>query len=274
MVFDTTRTRVENKRRVDADKIISEARLYFRDFYGKENEIVLGVRLDVTQFDRTHLPIQSLALIHPYSDSNICKANIQCMKLEEILATKMRCLLQRRHIADLFDLVYATLIAREIEISRSELLSTFFKITIFESAPRIAKGLLIDLPLEALSGFWTKYVSCPRDSWFSFEKAKESLFSFIEMLIPEPAIRDYSPTFFPSSLRNPIMEAAESFTMLMLRYDGVNRLVEPYELSFKIRRDGVAREYLYAYDTTGGESSGPGLKTFLPGKVGAHPLVL
>jgi predicted nucleotidyltransferase component of viral defense system len=269
VVFDTARTRVENKRRVDADKIISEARLYFRDFYGKENEIVLGVRLDVTQFDRTYLPIQSRALIHPYSDFNVCKANIQCVKLEEILATKMRCLLQRRHIADLFDLVYATLITREIEISRSELLSTFFKITIFESAPRIAKGLLIDLPLEALSGFWTKYISCPRDSWFSFEKAQESLFSFIEMLIPEPAIRDYSPTFFPSSLRNPIMAAAESLTMLMLRYDKVNRLVEPYELSFKIRRDGVAREYLYAYDTTGGGSSGPGLKTFLPGKVEA-----
>src|SRR5919108_2293657 len=216
VVFDTTRTRVENKRRADADKSISEARLYFRDFYGKEDEVVLGVRLDVTQFDRTHLPIQGLALIHPYSDSNVCRANIQCVKLEEILATKMRCLLQRRHIADLFDLVYATLIAREIEIDRSELLSTFFKITIFQSAPRIAKGLLIDLPYETLSGFWAKYISRPRESWFSFEKARENLFSFIEMLIPEPAIRDYSPTFFPSSLRNPIMEAANSLTMLML----------------------------------------------------------
>jgi predicted nucleotidyltransferase component of viral defense system len=269
VVFDMTRTRVENKRRADADKSISEARLYFRDFYGKENEIVLGVRLDVTQFDRTYLPIQSRSLIYPYSDSDICKANVQCVKLEEILASKMRCLLQRRHIADLFDLVYGVLITREIEINRSELLSTFFKITIFKSAPRIAKGLLIDLPLETLGAFWTKYISCPRESWFSFEKAKESLFSFIEMLIPEPAIRDYSPTFFPSSLRNPIMEAAESLTMLILRYDGVNRLVEPYELSFKIRRDGMAREYLYAYDTTGGGSSGPGLKTFLPEKVEA-----
>jgi predicted nucleotidyltransferase component of viral defense system len=205
VVFDTTRTRVENKRRADADKSISEARLYFRDFYGKENEIVLGVHLDVTHFDRTHLPIQSRALIHPYSDADGCKADVQCVKLEEVLATKMRCLLQRRHIVDLFDLVYAVLTAREIEVNRSELLSTFFKITIFESAPRIAKGLLIDLPLETLSGFWTKCISCPRESWFSFEKAKGSLFSFVEMLIPEPAIRDYSPTFFPVRSKNSIV---------------------------------------------------------------------
>jgi hypothetical protein len=74
IVFDTSRTRVEDKRRADADKSIAEARLYFRDFYGKEHELVLGVRLDITQFDRTYLPIQSRMLIHPYSDSDVCKA--------------------------------------------------------------------------------------------------------------------------------------------------------------------------------------------------------
>src|SRR2546423_6891707 len=177
IVFDTSRTRVEDKRRADADKSISEARLYFRDFYGKENELVVGVRLDVTQFDRTYLPIQNRVLVHPYSDFEACKATIRCVKLEELLATKMRCLLQRRHIADLFDLAYATLVTHEIEINRFELLSTFFQITIFQRAPGVVKGLLIYLPLEALSGFWTKYISCPQDSWFSFEKAKESLLS-------------------------------------------------------------------------------------------------
>jgi hypothetical protein len=229
----------------------------------------LGVRLDVTHFDRLYLPVQNRSLIHPYSDFEACRATVRCVKLEELLATKMRCLLQRRHIADLFDLAYATLVTHEIEINRSELLSTFFKITIFGSDPCVAKGLLIDLPLEALGKFWTKYISCPSDAWFSFEKAKESLFTLLETLIPGPAVRDFSRTFFPASLRNPIMEAAESLTMLKLRYDGVERLVEPYELAFKIRKDGGAHEYLYAYDTTGGRSSGPSLKTFLPGKVAA-----
>jgi predicted nucleotidyltransferase component of viral defense system len=261
--FDTARTRVEPKRRVDSDKTISEARLYFRDFYGRESELVLSVRLDVTQFDRIYLPVQSRRLIHPYSDSSTCKATIRCVKLEELLATKMRCLLQRRHIADLFDLVYAVLINREIEVARPELIRTFFKITIFEQSPGVAKGLLIDLPFETLRRFWTEHIVAPIQSRFSFDNARDSFVSLIESLISVPAIRERSDIFFPATLRAPIMEAAESLTALRLRYDGIDRLVEPYKLTYMIRRDGVGREYLFAYDTTGGQSSGPGMKTFV-----------
>ena len=45
--------------------------------------------------------------------------------------------------------------------------------------------------------------------------------------------------------------------------------MEPYEIAFKTRKDGAAREYLYAYDTTGGRTSGPGIKAFVPGKTEA-----
>lgn len=267
VVFDTSKTKVERKKRADGDKHISEARLYFKDFYGKESQIVIGVRLDITQFDKIYLPVQERILIHPYSDSEACSTPIKCVQLEEILATKMRCLLQRKHIADLFDLVYATIIAPEIEIDRSALLTTFFKITIFERNPSVAKGLFLDLPFESVSHFWTKYIACPIASFFDFDKAKASLLNFINVLIPGPATHDRSATFFPSSLRNPILEAADSMTMLKLFYTGVERLVEPYELAFKIRKDGKAREYFYAYDTIGGRSSGPGLKTFVSDKV-------
>jgi predicted nucleotidyltransferase component of viral defense system/uncharacterized Zn-finger protein len=265
--FETDRTRVENKRGADEEKKISEARLYFHDFYGQESEIVLGIRLDVTQFDRLYLPIQDRYLIHPYSDADSCSTLIRCVKLEELLATKMRCLLQRRHIADLFDLVYATLINKELEIDRTQLLSVFFKITIFGRSPGIAKGLFIDLPLEALGQFWKEYIACPIKSWFSFDTAIEHFLSLIDGLIPGQAIRERSPIMFPSSLRNPIMDAGQSLTLLRLGYHGVKRLVEPYSLTFKVRKDGVAREYFYAYDTTGGRTSGPGIKSFLPGEV-------
>jgi predicted nucleotidyltransferase component of viral defense system len=127
VVFDTSRTRVEKKRRVDSEKQVAEARLYFRDFYGNNSEIVLGVRLDVTRFDQLYLPVQDRFLIHPYSDFEACKAIIHCIKLEELLATKMRCLLQRWHVADLCALVYEILTTHEIEINRSELLSMFFR---------------------------------------------------------------------------------------------------------------------------------------------------
>ena len=55
--------------------------------------------------------------------------------------------------------------------------------------------------------------------------------------------------------------------LLRVTYDGHSRLVEPYSLRYKRRKDGHAEEYLYVWDRTGGRSSGPGLKTFLNGKI-------
>ncbi len=269
VTFDLSKTRVEDKKRADSDKKITEARLYFKDFYGNESELLLSVRLDLTQFDRIYLPIQERNLIHPYSDKEECAAIIRCIKLEELLATKMRCLLQRKHIADLFDLVYATMISKDIEIDRSQLMSTFYRITIFGRHPSVAKGLFIDLPMEGLGRLWTKYITCPNSSWFYFDKAKDSFLELIHLLMPEKAEREFSMAIFPSSIRNPILEAAEGLTMLKMTYHNKERLVEPYELAFKIRRDGVAREYFYAYDTAGGNSSGPGLKSFTANKIQA-----
>ena len=53
-------------------------------------------------------------------------------------------------------------------------------------------------------------------------------------------------------------------TMLDIVYKGVRRMVEPYSLIYKQRKsDGVAREYFYVYDTTGGRNSGPSIKSFV-----------
>ncbi len=182
--FDTSKTRVDKKKLADSEKDISEARLYFRNFYGAESEIIIGVRLDVTQFDRLYLPVQERKLIHPYSDSDDCASTIRCVQLEEIYATKMRCLLQRKHIGDLFDLVYATIVEPALYIDRMALISTFFRITIFGSNPSVAKGLFIDLPLETLSHFWTKHISCPVSTFFDFKKAKASFLKLVDELIP------------------------------------------------------------------------------------------
>ena len=269
ITFDTDRTRVQQKRGADREKQVSEARLYFRDFFGQESELILGIRLDITQFDRLHLPVQARPLIHPYSDADACSTVIQCAKLEELLATKMRCLLQRRHIADLFDLVYTTTINQELDITVPELLSVFFKITVFGRSPAVVKGLFIDLPLDALDTAWSRFIACPKKSWFSFDTAKNNFRLLIDRLFPGQATRERSSILFPSSLRNPIMEAGQTLTLLRLGYAGIVRLVEPYSLVFKTRKDGIGREYFYAYDTTGGRSSGPGIKAFLPGKVEA-----
>ncbi|MGI3228769.1 hypothetical protein ACRJ4B_38200 [Streptomyces sp. GTA36] len=62
------------------------------------------------------------------------------------------------------------------------------------------------------------------------------------------------------------MEAGASRTLLRLTYEGTLRMVEPYSLHFKRRKDGVAQEYLYVYDRTGGRS-GPGIKGLLNYKI-------
>lgn len=72
--------------------------------------------------------------------------------------------------------------------------------------------------------------------------------------------------FFPPKLRNMIIEAGSNLNLLDVNYDGFTRVVEPYSLVYKTRKDGRAQEYFYAYDRTGGRS-GPGIKAFVHDKV-------
>jgi hypothetical protein len=50
---------------------------------------------------------------------------VRCLKLEEMLANKLKCLLQRRRVPDVFDLVFSIFINRDLEVNRAEILSTF-----------------------------------------------------------------------------------------------------------------------------------------------------
>lgn len=266
--FDKTRTTAKAKRQADSDLSIIGAKLFFRDFYGEESSMFISVRLDVTEWQRLHLPVQERQLIHDYSDSSECQAIVRCAKLEEMLASKMKCLLQRRHIADLFDLVYATIIHPEIELNRRELVNTFLAKTIFSGSPGTAKELLLQLPMAVLKGLWGKYIVCPTQSNFDCDCAEVSLKQLIESIFQGLGTGTWGNRFFPSRLRNPIMEAGHTQTVLDLSYNGMRRAVEPYTLTYKRRQDGVAREYLGVWDRTGG-SSPPGFKWMVADKIGA-----
>ncbi len=190
------------------------------------------------------------------------------MKLEEALADKLKCLLQRRYCYDLFDLVYGLFLSRDIEVDRSELMNVFLRKTIFGASPGAARSLLLDLPVGLFRGYWHK-VMVPAVSRVSFDHAVDSLRSgIVDLFAPYAAIGGSELAFYPSHLRNPIMEAGSERQLIQLVYDGVTRIVEPYSLTYKRRTsDGVAQEYLYAYDVTGGRQSGPGIKTFLHFKI-------
>lgn len=264
--FDTSRTISRAKRGADDDMQIVEARVYFRDFYGRESSMIISVRMDVTEWDRLYLPVQARRLIHAYSDYAQCHADIRCVKLEEQLASKMKCLLQRRHVADLFDLIYSTIIHPDFAVNRTEIVSTFLRKTIFHSSPGVAKGLFLDLPLLAFQTLWDKYIVCPIRSRIDFHSAGAAFQQFIGDLFANVTASQRQVEFFPSSLRNPIMEAGHTMTLLDIVYDGTRRIVEPYSLTYKVRRDGVAREYFYVFDRTGG-SSGPGIKSLVASKM-------
>jgi hypothetical protein len=182
------------------------------------------------------------------------------------LASKLKCLLQRRHVADLFDFVYCTLIHPDFAVDRGEVLSTFLRNTIFGRSPGVAKGLFVDLPLAIFGDLWSRFIVCPLSTRVDFAAAATEFQRLIAGLFEAIGVNNQPVEFFPAALRNPIMQAAHQLTVLDVVYDGMRRRVEPYSLTYKIRKDGVGREYFYVYDRTGG-SRGPGLKAFVASSI-------
>ncbi len=265
--FLQERLQVEEKRRVAKDLEVLEVRAYFLDFYGEKQTVPVRVYMDVTQYDKLLLPVSSRGLIHPYSDAADCVAEVRCMALEEILASKLKCLLQRRHSADLFDYM-RWIFFEDVAIDRGLLLKTFLKKTIYERAPGAAFELLLNLPFSVIGGLWNRFLSVPSSCVIGFEEGVNRFKSHLEGLFgAQRAQSAYRLSFFPSRLREPIMNAGRDQRLIRLVYDGRERQVEPYALKYKVRQDGGGGEYFYAFDRTGGTSSGPGMKTFVPEKI-------
>lgn len=261
VVFALDKNIVREKRQIDEEKKLFEVKLYFINFYGKKSQVNIKVKVDITEFDRLILPAQQRPLLHPYSDRNECVTSIMCVKLEETIGKKLRCILQRKHIADVFDIVFP--VENEVEVSIQEVATVFFKVTVFGFSPSIAKGLFIDLPIDDSKEHWDKYIICAEESKIDFSQAKTQLSDFINTIIPDEPEHDFSRTFFPSNTRKYILKAGQSMTLLRICYKGKERLIEPYSLKFKVTKDGRAREYFYAWKVSGA-SSPPGIRCFLP----------
>lgn len=268
-----------------------EARLYFKGFYGEDN-ITLKAQLDITQFDKIYLPVQNRPLLHPYSDRSLCTGTVRCQKIEEILASKLTTLLHRRKAIDLFDLLYSIIFSREFPVDRLQVISTFLKKSIFDPQPTIAKDQLLAVPLEDFRPLWSSVVA-PLRSLFDFDYVATNFRSLIEALFemvirpavaPAPAAFGgvgglsritsgqafgyQSPSYFSWGVRNALVQAGRSQTLVELIYDdGVRRLVEPYKIEYYGRKkDGRGLEYFWGYDRTGGKS-GPGIKRFICDKI-------
>lgn len=264
--FDTDRNNIKDEHFIGETKSAYKVRLYFKDFFGAENELVLRINLDIAQLDKIYLPPVMTPLIHPYSDADLLKVDIRAIRLEEALADKLKCLIQRRHSFDLFDLVHAIFIDKTIDVNNAEMVKVFLKKTIFERSPGAAKNLLLGVPFDLMKDYWSKLV-CPQASLFEFDAAVSLFNSSIASMFDGLGGGSSELAFYPADLRNKIMTAGQDKKLLRMTYDGYTRDVEPYSLKYRMTKDGTGREYFWGYDRTGGRSRTQSIKAFLNQKV-------
>ena len=243
------------------DLKVYEVRVYFRDFYGKPGHMKIRISMDITRFDKVLLPIQSRQLIHPYSDAYVIACEIRCMKLEEIIATKLKCLMQRQHAPDLFDYAYSIKLLGG-SLDKNEVVRTLVQKTIFSRNPFILKSILLRTAFDYFREEWAKSIVCAKAVYIQVEDAITAFVGDLELLFagyPNNGFAQFA--YFSAEHRAPIMQAARTQTLLRIRYKGEERLVGPYSLKYQTRRDGVEREYFFAHKVSGG-SSAPGCKMF------------
>lgn len=244
------------------DLKVYEVRVYFKGFNGEADHIKLRISMDITRFDKVLLPIQSVDLIHPYSDAENLVCKIRCMKLEEIIATKLKCLLQRQHAPDLFDYVYSIKLLGG-ELNKEEVVQTFVRKTIFGRNPHVLKNILHKTSFDYFKEYWSKTVVCAKQFLFGVDEAINLFITDLETLFgvyPDNGFAEFA--YFGAELRAPIMKAGREQTLLKIRYKGEDRIVEPYSLKYQQKKDGTEWEYFYAYKLRGGKSD-PGTKKFL-----------
>lgn len=258
--FEYDKNAIIDEHFISETKSAYKVRLYFHDFFGQESQMVLKVNLDIAQFDKIYLSPVKTPLIHPYSDATQLNTDIMAMRLEEALADKLKCLIQRRHSFDLFDLVHAIFIDKTIEVDKSEMVRVFLKKTIFERSPGAAKNLLVGVPFDLMKDFWSKLV-CPKDTLIAFDEAVSMFSSSLAGLFDSFGVGHASElAFYPADLRNKIMDAGQRQKLLRMTYQGASREVEPYSLKYQTTKDGTGREYFWGYDRTGGNSGHVGIR--------------
>ena len=120
---------VENKNCLEQGSVVFEGKVYFNGFAGDES-ITLKIKFDISSYEKIALPLQINNLIHNYSDSIDCKIQVLCYSLEEILAEKLRSIIQRTRARDLFDIVKIVL-SEKIPINKINIVKTGLSKIIF-----------------------------------------------------------------------------------------------------------------------------------------------
>jgi predicted nucleotidyltransferase component of viral defense system len=158
------------------------------------------------------LPLQMRKLIHPYSDSGEATCEIRCIKLEEIIASKLKCRMQRQHAPDLFDYAYAI---KRLggELDKKEVAGTLIRKTIFSRNPAVLKRILLKTAFDYFKETWDKSVVCAKEFMIKVEDAVTAMSGDLEVLFDGYADNGFTQfAYFDADLRVPIMHAARTQT--------------------------------------------------------------
>jgi len=154
--FDTKK--IEVKTTMDfAGKEAYKGTLYFSG-PRRDMKNPLRVKFDVSHYEKLVLPPVKRRVLHPYSDAADCKCSVTTYSIEEIIAEKLRALLQRSRPRDYYDVWYV-LKSKGREIDTKGLVRAFkekaeFKGVRFDSVD----SWLSDDKLGLVAAYWDKQI--------------------------------------------------------------------------------------------------------------------
>jgi len=260
--FELDQTRVEEKPTPDQDCKALDARVYFRGFAG-DSSLILRLKFDISEFETIVFPPVLNPLLHGYSDASSCSVNVRAYTLEEVLAEKLRSWIQRTRARDLFDAV-KIIQQSGLTINKRRMLDAFLRKTLFKGIPRASRDhLLVDDKFRAVEQDWLTTIVCPTNAMILFLNAVELFRQFVETLfqpatltalgigvgpIPAPL------TNIATSIREAIIQAGRLRQTILMRYDGLEREIEPYSFRYRVPKDGHGAEYFYGFDRTRGKT--------------------
>ncbi len=259
--FDFDKTRVEVKPTPDKDSQALDGRVYFKGFAG-DSSVTMRIKFDVSEYEKIVLPLQRHPIIHVYSDADMLQSKILCYSLEEILAEKLRSWIQRTRSRDLFDIV-KIIDSNAIPVSKTNILSTFFKKTIFKNVPIAGRDeMLYESKFAEIEQSWQQTIICPSTAIIIASNAIALFRNFVTALFEPDILKAIGVAASPSKaylynirsgIRETIIHAGRARQLIRMRYDNKDRDIEPYSFRFKITQKGYGAEYFYGYDRTRGQ---------------------
>jgi len=179
------------------------------------------------------------------------------------LAEKLRSWIQRTRSRDLFD-VAKIIQSKAIPISKTNILSAFFKKTIFKQVPLAGRDeMLFEPKFDQIERNWLATIICPSTSIVVAADAIALFRDFVNALF-DPAILQAVGASISTGLRylydvrsgtrETIIEAGKARKLIRMRYHGRDRDIEPYSFRYKWTKKGYGAEYFYGYDRTRGHT--------------------